>query len=335
MKTQEKNFNPNEPALDGSGIFGLNDTEEKAEIIVLQVPWAVTVSSGTGTENGPERIIEASKQVDLGNVHFGDVWEKGIVATQDDVSSHLNVNARDQVEKYLEGYLKGEQNMELLESINEACKNMVESVYKKSSELIFLDKKVVLVGGDHSTPLGYILALLRKHKGFGVFHIDAHMDLRNAFGGFNYSHASIMRNVMGNKGIEKLVSVGIRSYCAEEIKYAKSDSRVQIFFDRDIQVLKREKSWYEIVKEISDSLPEKVYISIDIDGLKQQYCPNTGTPVPGGLEYQEVLDLLDYIGKEKEIIGMDLVEVGNGEWDGTAGAELLYQMIGYAWGDKS
>lgn len=332
MGTQEKKFNPNEPALDGSGILGLTSSVEESEIIVFQVPWAVTVSSGKGTEKGPERIMEASKQVDLGNVYFGDVWKKGIAAVQSDAVNKHNAQIRSEAEVYIEGYLKGEPNIELLAKINKDCEILMGGVRSRSETYISKGKKVVLVGGDHSTPLGYIRALLKKYERFGIFHIDAHLDLRDDFEGFINSHASIMRNVMKEPGIEKLVSVGIRSYCDEEIRYAESDTRVQIFFDREIQILKREKSWYEIVKAISDSLPEKVYISIDVDGLKQQYCPKTGTPVPGGLEYQDVLDLLDYIGKEKEIIGMDLVEVGDGEWDGTVGAELLYQMIGYAWG---
>jgi agmatinase len=192
-------------------------------------------------------------------------------------------------------------------------------------------KIVGLVGGDHSTPLGFMEALAERYSDFGILQFDAHCDLREAYEGFEYSHASIMYNALKIPQVKKLVQVGIRDWCeAENEIINNSKGRVKTFFD---YVMKRKmyegESWRGICSEIISHLPRHIYISFDIDGLDPKLCPNTGTPVPGGLEFEQAVYLISQVAASgKKIIGFDLNEVapGDSEWNGNVGARLLYKM---------
>ena len=160
---------------------------------------------------------------------------------------------------------------------------------------------------------------------------NAHMDLRIGYEGFTYSHASIMYNALQIPEIGKIVQVGIRDFCKQEVEVALNN-RVLVHTDRDLKSANFNGiTWQEQCEDIIDSLPQKVVVSFDIDGLQQWYCPNTGTPVPGGLLYEQATYLLSKLAQsDKEIIGFDLVEVARGEtdWDGNVGARLLFHMCG-------
>jgi agmatinase len=192
-------------------------------------------------------------------------------------------------------------------------------------------KTVGLIGGDHSTPLGMVNALSEIHDEFAILQIDAHADLRIAYEGFEFSHASIMYNALKNNKVSKLVQVGIRDYCEEELNIInESNGRVVTFFDRD---LKHEqfngKTWSQQCDEIIKQLPSKIYLSFDIDGLDPKLCPNTGTPVAGGFEAEEVLFFLEkLVASGKQIIAFDINEVapGDDEWDANVAARLLYRI---------
>ena len=165
--------------------------------------------------------------------------------------------------------------------------------YKKSLEFINKGKIVGLVGGDHSTPLGYIKALSETYKEFGILHIDAHADLRDSYEGFKYSHASIMFNALKINNLKSLVQVAIRDFCEDEINIVKNDKRIKQFSDNLIKENTFEgKTWEQQCNHIIESLPEKVAISFDIDGMYPWYCPNTGTPVPGGFSFEQAAYLL-------------------------------------------
>ncbi len=218
---------------------------------------------------------------------------------------------------------------------------MVDTVKYQSLQLLQKGKIVGLVGGDHSTPLGLIKALGEKYKKFTILHIDAHRDLRKAYEGFTYSHASIMYNVLKEvKSVEKIVQVGIRDEGEDESKLLHSDKRLTGFSERNIRVGQfAGETWIEQVDKILENLYQrKVYISFDIDGLKQEYCPSTGTPVPGGLEFTEAMYLLESLSESgAEVIGFDLNEVSPGKmpqkdyaesWDANVGARVLYKLCG-------
>ena len=193
-----------------------------------------------------------------------------------------------------------------------------------------------LIGGDHSTSLGCIEALIDYIPSFGVLQIDAHMDCRPAYEGFTYSHASVMHHVLSMPDIKRLVQVGIRDYSEEERTFAKQQKgRVKTFYDREIMTdLYQGKTWDSICRRIINNCPDNVYINLDIDGLSPQYCPHTGTPVAGGLDYNQIIYLLAKLVKSgRRIIGFDLVEV-NGSADSTdiiVASQLLYQLCGYYW----
>lgn len=331
------NFNPNGPGASGN-LFGLPFNAENAELIIIPVPWEVTVSYSAGTADGPEAILEASAQVDLFVKDIPDAWKLGICMLPISESfKKENEKYRDLAARYIQWLEENEEEwisdeLKIIPSaVNEVCEKL--NIYVKSQALKQLDqgKMVGLLGGDHSTPLGLMSALSEKYDNFGILQIDAHADLRKAYEDFTYSHASIMYNALEIHSISKLVQVGIRDFCEEEADYIKaSNGRVVTFYDEDLKsALMEGYSWEKICKNIITHLPKQVYISFDIDGLDPKLCPNTGTPVPGGLEYHQVMYLFKEVVKSgRQIIGFDLNEVspGEDEWDANVGARILYQM---------
>jgi len=219
-----------------------------------------------------------------------------------------------------------------LREINDGGQFLNEWVYQNTKKLLDQEKLVGVVGGDHSCPLGYYKALGEKYPSFGILQIDAHADLREAYEGITYSHASIMFNALKEvAAVSKLVQVGTRDYSESEMEYIhNSRGRVVTFFDRDIKESQFDgRTWKEITALIVRELPEYVYLSFDIDGLDPKLCPNTGTPVQGGLETEQVYFLLREILKQrKKLIGFDLNEVGVGsnEWDENVGARVLFKL---------
>ena len=219
-----------------------------------------------------------------------------------------------------------------LKEINEGSHFLNNWVHTQTKELLDKGKLVALLGGDHSTPFGFIRALSEKHESFGILQIDAHCDLRKSYEDFKYSHASIMYNVLEEiPQVQKLVQVGIRDYCDEEVDYiARSNGRVEAYFDQQIRERMYEgETFKQITDEIIEKLPPKVYISFDIDGLDPKLCPATGTPVAGGFEMAQVYYIFRKVHESgRRIIGFDLNEVGVGEndWDANVGARALYKL---------
>lgn len=288
-------FDPSQPGLADATIFGLPFSAEQSEIIVIPVPWEVTVSYGAGASEGPDAIMEASFQVDLKHQEFPELWKLGVFmdeAPKDmkKTSYELKKIAApiiDALEKgeILDHHPSLQQN---LDKINYACSDMVETIRVQTLHWLNKGKKVVLLGGDHSTPLGYYQALAEKHDEFGILHLDAHMDLRIAYEGFTYSHASVMYNALQIPHIKKIVQVGIRDFCDQEVGVVeKQNGRVLIHTDTDLKKqLFEGNTWQHLCDNIINSLPKKVCVSFDIDGMDALYCPNTGTPVPGGFSYE-------------------------------------------------
>ena len=337
--SQLSNFDPNEVGNPNNNIFGLPFSEEESSLILLPVPWEVTVSYGAGTSRAAEHIWKASIQVDLLDTDVPDGWKKGFYLRETNKKILLKSDyLRKEAELFIDYISKGEivgNNKFMcksLKEINEGGIMLNNWVYDQTSELLKQGKQVGIIGGDHSTPLGYIKALAEKHGSFGILQIDAHCDLRKSYEHFTYSHASVMYNVLNEiEGVEKLVQVGIRDFCSEEWDYINnSNGRVVTYFDKDIKTRQYEgETWKQITDEIVNQLPQLVYISFDIDGLDPKLCPNTGTPVQGGFESEEILYLFKKIvASGKQLIGFDFVEVGVGEtdWDSNVGAHLLWRM---------
>ena len=340
MTKQEKidSFDPSGVGLKNGHFIGLPFDENDAETVLLPVPWDVTVSYADGTATAGENILEASVQLDLHDPDVPDAWKKGIYMRHLDlVWLNRNTELRPLAEQYIDflengGQIAQDPEMKAaLSEVNEACIGLRNWVYQETKALLEKGKRVGIVGGEHSVPLGYLDALAEHHGSFGILQIDAHQDLRDAYEGFTYSHASIFYNALKIKEIRRLVQVGIRDFCEAETDIVNaSNGRVKVWTDQQIREEAFMGSSFQATCErIIADLPKLVYISFDIDGLQPDLCPNTGTPVPGGLTFNEAVYLLKTVVKSgRKIIGFDLCEVGgiDNEWDGNVGARVLYKL---------
>lgn len=348
-------------------LFGCESSAyDKAELVLLAVPWSATASFGGGAEEGPEMIAHASSQMDFFSKERGDIRDKSICFLSPSAFlKNLNRQTRKKALPViaLEEKAPGDFPKKLLDEINQACSQMVNWVYEETKNIHSAGKKFGLVGGDHSTSEGAIRYFSEIYKGdFGVLHIDAHADLRKSYQGFKYSHASVMYNVIHQpRPPVLLVQVGVRDYSGEEYALIKENksicsedsglisssikkkhfkqtagsqlTRLETFFDSDIKTALFEgKTWKSLADSIIQSLPQRVYISLDVDGLKPHLFPHTGAPVPGGLSFEQTEYLLNRLTQlHRQIIGFDLVETAHPKgveqktalWDAQVGARLL------------
>jgi agmatinase len=334
-------FDPDAAAAPGSGMFGLPFERGDCRVVLTPIPFDATVSYGHGTSRGPAVILEASMQVDLTDPLFGPVYQRGIFMDKPDPRiAALSKKARSLAKPIIDRGGAGPRDARAVKLVNEAGERVAETTRAITEDLLASGHVPGLVGGDHSTPLGAIRAAAEFARTFrqpmGLLHLDAHMDLRDAFEGFTYSHASIMFNVLhSTPNLTKLVQVGIRDYGAGEAALAKSEGRrVDVHFDHELSsALLDGAKWSAICKAIIKPLPEWVYISFDIDALDPALCPHTGTPVPGGLSFNQAASLLLALKRSgRRVVGFDLVEVCPGpdgdEWDANVGARMLYKLCG-------
>ena len=337
--TDLSNFDSNGPSNPKNNVFGLPFTEDEARLVILPIPWEVTVSYGAGTSRACEHVFRASMQVDLYDGETNDAWRQGLYMRQPDKKILMKSDyLRKEAELYInftskdEAVEKNSFMCKSLKEINEGSANLNRWVYEQTRTLLDQGKLVALLGGDHSTPLGYFKAIAEKHGDFGILQIDAHCDLRKCYEDFTYSHASVMYNALQEiPQLKRLVQIGVRDYSLDEWDYIRnSNYQVITYFDKDIKERSYEgQSWKEIADEIVSHLPDKVYISFDIDGLDPKLCPNTGTPVPGGFETEQIFYIArKIIQSGRKFIGFDLVEIGNGEteWDSNVGARILWKL---------
>jgi agmatinase len=322
-------FNPNAASSPDSGIFGLLDTEDSSNLILIPVPWEATTSYRGGTSRGPQAILQASRQVDLYDLDLFRPYEGGVFLLPESPEIQ-NWNKMALAQRSFP------------EQVNGLSMQLNEFVYQQTRKILDSNKFVGIIGGEHSVPFGALQAIADKQVEWGILHFDAHSDTRVAFEGYTHSHASIFYNILTQiPSVTRVVQVGIRDFCEEEFEFCRAQKkRVNIFYDRDLASKKFHGIlWRETTQEILNFLPENVWISFDIDGLDPKLCPNTGTPVPGGLEFNEACFVIaGLVRSGRKIIGFDLCEVApdlksNHEWDANVGARLLYQLI--AWLFKS
>lgn len=328
-------FDPNAAASANSGIFGLPTSEDEAAFVYVPVPWEATTSYRGGTSNGPRAILEASRQVDLFDLDVERPYEAGLFMRPESENVRAwNAQAKEAAQRVI-----GERGTDADTAlVNELGKKVNDFVRDQTKALLGRGKLVGIVGGDHSVPFGAFEAL-GERMAFGILHIDAHSDTRRAYEGFTYSHASIMFNVLENiPAVTHLVQVGIRDVCEEEMNYVRErSSRARMFTDRDVSMRKLEGgSFAQVAHEIIGALPKEVWVSFDIDGLDPRFCPRTGTPVPGGLDFHEANHLLRTLVRSgRKIVGFDLNEVAphptdeTDDWDANVGARVLYKLT--AW----
>ncbi len=334
-------FNPNEVGVANGNYFGFPSTPYKSLVVFLSVPWDVTTSYKPGTAKGPEAIIEASTQHDLFDFDVEDSWQIGHgTLPVDKFFEKKNEETRKKAAEIIDALESGVELTEELKKkrnkVNRTCGEMVDRVYHQASEWLEKGKLITLVGGDHSTPLGFLKAIGERETEFGILHIDGHADLREAYEGFTYSHASIMYNALKIHSLKAMVQVGIRDICEDEIAVAEQDERVHLYDEFKLKYQQYEgTTWAQQCDEMIEKLPARVYISVDIDGLTPENCPNTGTPLPGGLSFHQACYLIKkVVDSGRKIIGSDLVEVSpgkHGDWDANVGSRMLYKLSNLMW----
>lgn len=337
---ENRTFDPEGVGVDNGAYFGLPFTCDEAELVLVSAPWDVTVSYGAGTVYGPDAIIEASTQLDFHDPLCPGAWRRGIATAEIDyalleTSQRLRGDAARVIEHLESGGRESDDHIvRKLRRVNEGCAAMNGNIRAQAARWLDGGKIVGLVGGDHSTPYGLLCALSERHEAFGVLHIDAHRDLRRAYEGFDFSHASIMYNVLRDiPQVSRLTQVAVRDFSLTEERLAEEDPRVVSFTDLALAEARfAGETWAAQCRRIVETLPDEVYVSFDIDGLSPDNCPRTGTPVCGGLSVNEAVWLLrTLVESGRRIIGFDLVEVATRPdevIDASTGARMLWKLCG-------
>ncbi|MDR2882788.1 MAG: agmatinase family protein [Alistipes sp.] len=340
----ENRFDPNGVGIHNGNYFGMPFSPDEAALVLVSVPWDVTSSYGAGASAAPDAIIEESTQLDFHDPWAPGEWRRGIATLSIDYSIHersepLREDAT-RIIAALEGGHDPHDNFLLarkLEKINAAGAELDARIDAVAEEWLAKGKIVGLVGGDHSTPAGLIAAVARHECSVGVLHLDAHCDLRPAYEGFECSHASVMWNALRDvPEIERLVQVGVRDFSEAEATFAAGHPKITQFTGDGLAEGRfRGETWAAQCERIVAVLPEKVYVSFDIDFLEPGLCPGTGTPVPGGASFDEAAWLLrTVVDSGRTIVGFDLCEVAprldGGTFDASVGARMLFKLCGQA-----
>ena len=264
---------------------------EQARFHVVPVPYEKTVSYGNGTAQGPEAILEASSQLE----RFDGTSDPGA----EGIYTWPAVDCSGKPEQ------------------------VIGLISQNVKSILQLKKMPVVLGGEHTVTWGVIKGYLDAGvKDFGVVQIDAHADLRDAYEGDKYSHASVMRRVV-EAGVP-LVQLGVRAYCEEE-REARKKHGVKAF--DALELVPKGKNSIKLPKKF----PSKVFFTVDVDGIDPSVLPATGTPVPGGLTWYQTLGLFESVAKQRRIIGFDVTEFapikGFHAYD-FAAAVLTYKLMG-------
>ena len=274
-----------------------NKINVKEKVVIVPFGLEKTVSYGGGTNKGPIEIIKASHQVEL----FDEDLNK---------------------EPYKNIGIKTLQPFPIKKKIEDALKQ-IESINKA----LLNDKKFPLVlGGEHSLTPGAIRPFVKKFGKVCLLHFDAHADLRNSYNGNKFSHASAIRRCLDNPNVN-VVSFGIRNISSDEISFLKKNKkRIKIFWAKD-------KSKWDLNKFKKIIKNKKVYITFDVDGLDSSLMPATGTPEPGGLFWDETINIIKIASQYSDIVGADINELSpikNFDSYNFLAAKLAYKIISYS-----
>ena len=277
-------------------------TYQQAKTVILPIPYEKTTTYRKGCENGPEAIITASDQLEAYDIELERevCHSTGIYTTEAIASTKLNRELTPEM--------------------------MLETVTSKVSELIADGKFVIALGGEHSITAAVVKAYQQVlSEPFTVVQIDAHGDLRHSYEGSIYNHACVMRRVL-DLGLP-ILPVGIRSICLSEAKLIKQQ-QIPVVWAKDIY---RRSNWIE--KAIAHITTDKVFITIDLDGLDPSLMPGVGTPEPGGLNWYELTKFLRSLFTKHQVIGGDVMELAptsDSVVSEFTAAKLVYKLIGYS-----
>jgi agmatinase len=256
--------------------FGGDDLQTKhiddARVLILPIYYEAAPSYGTGSGEGAFHLLTASHELETIDEETLTQWP------------HVGLHT-------LPALTPSTVPEKAVSEIQQAARAHLDT-----------GKFLLSIGGDHAVSIGLIMAAAQTHPDIGVLQIDAHLDLRDTWHGSRFNHACVMRRVADDIGLP-FVQVGIRSFSPEEAEYIKSKN-FKPFYAHQIHPL--DDSWMDAALE---RLPEKIYLTLDVDGLDPSVMPGTGTPVPGGLTYRQVVDLIRKIGASKKVIAADINEL--------------------------
>jgi agmatinase len=270
-----------------------------SQIVIVSAPLEKTVSYGKGTGKGPEEILEASHYVEFFDEEQNRelCFEKGICTLEPINLQKLPIE-----------------------------KSLVK-IHKEAAKHIDAGKFVVTLGGEHSLSTAPIMAHHERFQNLSILQFDAHSDLRHSYEGSKYSHASVMARVAEFNS--NIIQVGIRAQCKDESIFRK-EKQIKTFYSREIKLGMYGDNWQELVVK---NLSENVYITFDVDAFDPSFMPATGTPEPGGLFWDETMNLLKIVGSEKNIVGFDVVELAPNKFHPSSNfvaAKLVYKILNYA-----
>lgn len=271
-----------------------------ARVVVLPVPFDGMTCYRPGTREGPQAIIDASRNLELYDT-----------------------------ELRREPYTVGIHTLRAVEPVMGNAPHFAERLEQVTQALLAQDKFVVTLGGDHSVSIGVIRAFAKHFPQMSVLQIDAHTDLRDVYEGSQYSSATIMRRVL--EVCPRTAQVGMRSISADEARLIEQRT-LPVWLASEIAAQRRQgtRQWIE---EVVQTLGEEVYVTIDIDAFDPSLVPGTGTPEPGGMEWYEIVDLLSAVTRRRKVIGFDVVELSplvEGHVSPVVAAKLAYKLIGMA-----
>jgi agmatinase len=281
------------------GGFEHSRSFENSRAVVLPVPFERTTSYVTGTRNGPREILLASGQVEL--------WDE---------------------ETQSEPYNRGIFTLPEIELPYNDVRVALDEIKRVVTGILEHEKFLVVLGGEHSISVPVVEALAARTPGLSVLQIDAHADMRDSYQGSHYSHACAMRRIVDHA---PCTQVAIRSLCKEESQ-AIPGLQTRVFWDHN---MRQDPAW---IDKVVASLSDKVYLTIDCDGLDPAIMPAVGTPEPGGLTWHETVALLRAVMSKRLVVGCDLVELC--PIPGMVGpnfvcAKLIYKILSYRFAKAS
>ena len=302
-------------------------------IDIFSVPWDVTTTYRHGCSNGPQLIQSAYNQLDHSHpfidqecvLNFRPIDQYII-----DLNHQFSDKSHQIIKKLNQSIPLTIDDQDNLFKINEVSEQLNDFVYRSSIDLLS-QRSFLLCGGEHGVGIGYLKALSEKYSNFSILQFDSHMDCRKNYFGYKYSHASVVTHYSEIDSVSQITQVGIRDYDLEEVEYQEhTDTNFTIFKDYWLhKQLFQGRLWHDICEEIIDSLTDYVFISLDVDGLTPYLCLGTGTPVPGGIGFNQLIYLIELLYKRKKLIGAELVEVNNqlnNDFDANVGARLLHLL---------
>jgi agmatinase len=300
--TKEKKFTQKDFTPQISGFLGVEEkylkSFDQAKAVIVPFGLEKSVSYGGGTKNGPKAIIKASQQVELFDEEF---WCEPF-------------------RKY--GVVTLKEQKIVKDSVAKALKQLEQTIEK----ILAAKKFPLILGGEHSITAGSIRPFVKRYPNLAILHFDAHADLRDGYGEEHFSHAAALRRVMDNP-ISTLISCGIRNISASEIPYLEANkNRITIHFAKD-------KRKWDIEKIVAPLKNRPVFLTFDLDGFDSSLMQATGTPEPGGIMWDDALDIIRQTSKVANIVGADVVELAPVKHLHSCdflAAKLCYKILSYA-----